>query len=102
MARRDELAAAVTAYFDSLGPGEVVDLAADERGSRAFRNPVPNEEYPQRASQSIVSAIRDALGSPISDALLTSISASAPSVPADPVSGPFLLVAGKVACYYLA
>ena len=100
MTRRDDLAAAVTAYFDSLGPGEVVG-SLDERWSRAFRNPVPNEERPQRAGQSIVSTITEALGAPVGDAQLAAISVSTPSVPADPMSGPNLIVAGKFATYHL-
>lgn len=102
MTRRDELALSVAAYFDTLGPGEIIDLATDERAARAFRNPVPNEEYPSRAGQSIVSAIRDALGSPISEVQLAAMGVSTPSVPTDPVSGPNLIVAGKFAAYHLA
>ena len=102
MARRADLAAAVTAYFDSLGPGEVVP-ALDERYSRAYRNPVPNEEKPQRAGQSIVSTITEALGAPVGDAQLAApMTVTTPSVPADPVSGPNLIVAGKFAAYHLA
>lgn len=101
-ARRGTLAAAVTVYFDGLGPGEVIDLATDERSVRAFRNPVPGEEYPARAGQSIVTVIQEAMGSPVSDATLTSISVSTPSLPADPIDGPNLIVAGKFAVYPLA
>jgi len=101
MARRAELSAAVTGYFDSLGPGEIIDLASDDRAGRAYRNPVPNEEYPSRAGQSIVTAITESLGSPIGDATLSSISLATPSVPSDPVLGPNLIVCGKFAAYNL-
>jgi uncharacterized phage protein gp47/JayE len=102
MTRRDVLAAAVSTYFDSLGPGEVIDLATDERGSRAYRNPVPSEEYPQRAGQGVVSIVSEALGTPIADATLASVSAATPTLPIDPVLGPSLLVAGRFGVYALA
>jgi len=63
---------------------------------------VPNEEFPARAGQSIVSAISEALGSPLGDAQLASISVSTPSLPSDPVLGPNLIVAGMFAAYHLA
>lgn len=101
MARRDTLSAAVTAYFDSLGPGEVIDLDTDERSVRAFRNPVPSEELPSRAGQSIVTTISEALGAPVADATLASVSLSEPSLPDDPIDGPNLIVAGQFAVYPL-
>lgn len=102
MARRDALAAAVSAYFDELGPGEVIDLESDERSTRAFRNPVTAEEYPSRAGQNIVTVLSEALGSPVSDGTLSSISVSTPSLPTDPVDGPNLIVAGRFAVYPLS
>lgn len=101
MTRRATLAAGVTEYFDGLGPGEVVPLSTDERGGRAYRNPIPSETYPARAGQSIINTLTEALGSPLSDATLASISANTPSVPSDPIVGPSLLVAGKFAVYAL-
>jgi hypothetical protein len=101
MTRRATLAAAVSEYFDSLGPGEVVNLETDERGSRAYRNPVPSESYRARGGQGIITTISDALGSPLSDASLAAISPSVPTLPADPIFGPSLLVAGKFAVYSL-
>lgn len=101
MARRATLANAVTAYFDSLGPGEVVTLSTDERGARAYRNPIPGEEDPARAGQGIITVIVEALGSPVADATLASISVALPAVPSDPIAGPSLLVAGKFAAYHL-
>jgi len=95
------LAAAVTEYFDSLGPGEVINLLTDERAVRAFRNPAPSEESPSRAGQSVVSFIGDAMGAAVTDATLASISVTDPPVPSDPVLGPSLLVAGKFAAYAL-
>jgi len=101
MTRRATLAAAVSAYFDSLGPGEVVDLATDDRGGRAFRNPQPSESYPARAGQGIITTLLDAMGSPVSDAALEVMSSNLPAVPSDPIVGPSLLVLGKFAIYAL-
>ncbi len=101
MARRATLAAAVTAYFDQLGPGEVINLSFDERGGRAFRNPVPAEEYPMRAGQGVINVIAEALGSTVGDTTLASIAATVPTTPSDPLTGPSLLVAGKFAAYHL-
>lgn len=97
--RAATLAAGVEAYFDSLGPGEVIDLDGDERGSRAYRNPIPAEEFPSRAGQAVVSFVTDALGSVVADASLASLAPNAPSVPSDPVLGPMMLVLGKLGVY---
>jgi len=99
--QKDSIAEAVEAYFDSLGPGEVLNLATDPLGARAFRRPMPSEEYPLRAGQSLVTFISEALGSVASDATLTSISAQSPSLPADPVEGPRRITLGKFAAYEL-
>jgi Baseplate J-like protein len=95
-ARRDAIAQGVTEYFDSLGPGEVVDLDTDVRGSVAFRRPIPSEEAPQRAGQAVINFITESLGSALADAQLDVISVSTPSVPTDPLDGPELLVPGKL------
>jgi hypothetical protein len=95
-ARRDTLAAAIVEYFDSLGPGEVVNLDTDVRGSVAFRQPIPSEELPSRAGQSVITFIADALGSALADAQLDTISTSTPPVPSDPIDGPGLIVVGHV------
>lgn len=100
--RRDTIARAARSYFDSLGPGEVVDLASDPRAVTAFRRPPPNEEYPQRAGQSIITFWFDALGSALADATVDSASPSTPTVPADPIDGPELLVLGKLGVYPLS
>jgi uncharacterized phage protein gp47/JayE len=101
MSRRATLASAVNTYFDSLGPGEIIDLDDDDRSGRAFRNPQPSEVYPSRAGQGIVTVITDAMGSTVADASLASITSSVPAVPADPINGPALIVAGKFAVYPL-
>ncbi len=101
MLRRATLAAGAGEYFDSLGPGEVINLTTDDRAVRAFRNPQPSEEAPARAGQGILQYLSDALGAPVSDAALASISLSTPSLPTDPVNGPRLLTLGRFAVYSL-
>lgn len=100
--RRDAIALGARSYFDSLGPGEVVDLETDHRAVTAFRRPPPNEEFPQRAGQSIITFWFDALGSALADATVDSASPTTPTVPADPIDGPELLVLGKLAVYPLS
>lgn len=101
MARRDTLAKGAEIYFDSLGPGEVINLALDARADRAARFPDPNEESPSKGGQAIVTTINDALGYVLAAGALFSISQSAPPVPADPVLGPGKLTLGKFAIYDL-
>ena len=95
------IAEGVTAFFDSLGTGEVLDLATSELGARAFRNPRPSEEQSPRAGQTVLRFLEDALGSVLSDSALGAVSTSTPSVPSDPIDGPSLLVAGKIGVYPL-
>ena len=97
----DTLGETVEAYFDSLGPGEVVELDETLVGSRAQRFPLPTEEFPQRAGSAIETFFDDALGSALSDRDLPYVSTTTPAVPADPALGPGLLVPGKVAVYAL-
>lgn len=99
--QKDALAAAVEAYFDSLGPGEVVALATDVLGARAFRRPIPSEEYPSRSGQSLITFIAEALGAVAADATLTSNTVPLPSLPTDPIDGPRRVTLGKFAAYEL-
>jgi len=94
----DLLALAVERYFDSLGPGEVV-AADDPRLVRAARFPDPVERYPYRAGSAILSTLQAALVGTLTSGELLAISATVPSVPADPASGPSMLVAGNIAVY---
>jgi Baseplate J-like protein len=96
---RDLIGETVESYFDSLGPGEVLNLATDPRGHRALRYPRPNEELPFRAGSSITSWLNDALGFALSNAQLLSISKTAPSIPPTPIGGPRLLTAGRIGVY---
>jgi hypothetical protein len=101
MARRDTLALACEQYFDSLGPGEVIDLATDTRADRAARFPDPSEEAPARAGSSIQTAVTDALGAALSDSSLNNLSNPNPSLPNDVVLGPLKLTLGQVGVYAL-
>lgn len=92
------LALAVERYFDSLGPGEVV-AATDPRFVRAARFPDPVERYPYRAGSAILSTLQAALVGTLTSGELLAISATVPTVPTDPASGPGMLVAGHVAVY---
>lgn len=95
------IALAAEAYFDSLGPGEVIDVETSTLATRAFRRPVPAEEWPARAGQTLVSFLTEALGSSASNATLASLSATMPSVPDDPIEGPRRVTLGKLAVYDL-
>jgi hypothetical protein len=98
----DVLAESVEAYFDSLGPGELIDVSTDPLAVRAFRRPVPTEEWPQRAGQQLTQFVFDGVGAAITDASVTILGATVPSVPGDPIDGPSLLTLGKCAVYVLA
>lgn len=95
------LASSVETYFDSLGPGELVDLSTSVLAVRAFRRPIPTEERPQRVGQQLIQFIFDGLGAAVTDASVVSQSASAPAVPDDPITGPSMLTLGKFAVYPL-
>jgi uncharacterized phage protein gp47/JayE len=97
--KRVLIATAIESYFDERGPGEVVDLATDERAHRAYRFPEPNEELPQRAGSTVTTKIGDTLGLALADSELISASSTTPAVPANPILGPAQMTIGKVAIY---
>lgn len=101
-ARHPAISEAVVAYFDSLGPGEVIDLAADVRSSRAFRRPKPSEESPSRSGQAILTVISEALGAPLADSSLAKNTVTTPTLPANVTDGPRLLAPFSVGVYHLA
>jgi hypothetical protein len=86
------IGATIEAYFDDLGPGEVIDLTDDDRAHRAFRHPRTSEQSPARAGSGVLVFLEDALGAVIADATLDYISSNAPPLPTDPADGPFLNV----------
>jgi hypothetical protein len=98
MARRQTLSIALEQYFDALGPGEAIE-STDHRFDRCARFPEPAEEAPYRGGQSVITAISDALGGPLSNALLVSMTPTAPGVPIDPADGPFKLTLGPTGVY---
>lgn len=95
------IAETIEAYFDTLGPGELVDLTTDLRAHRAFRWPEPNEELPQRAGAGVLAKLQDALGTALADSVLDSMSVNVPALPTAPVDGPNLIVCGRVGIYPL-
>lgn len=111
--RAAAIAEGVEAYFDSLGPGEVVRLSSDPLGARAFRFPLPAQEAPARAGVQVLNYVADALGESAADSTLKAIDATAPllpeddpgplsalpKVPSDPIDGPALLTLGKLGVY---
>lgn len=99
--RLDILADALTAYFDGLGPGEVIDLDTDPRGGRAFRYPPPAQQYPLRAGEAVITRVLESLGGVAPDASLPYISLNEPSLPTDIVDGPNIVTLGEVGVYPL-
>jgi hypothetical protein len=97
--RRLLIAQTVEQYFDSLGPGEVVDLTNDTRAHRALRFPVPSEEWPQRAGAAILNYLLDALGGSLSDTTLESMSLTTPSLPADPTDSARMIIMNNIGVY---
>jgi hypothetical protein len=89
-------AEALEDYFDSLGPGEVVDLTTDTRAARAFRYPTPAQESPSRAGQSMLAVIIEALGGLVPDVELTFISRNEPDLPGSISDGPNMVTLGDV------
>lgn len=99
-AQHEAIASTTEAYFDTLGPGEVVELGVSLYGARAARFPDPAEEFPQRAGSAFETMLDDSLGSALGARDLPYVSQLAPTVPADP-SGPSMLVAGRLGVYAL-
>lgn len=98
------LASTLTAYADSLGAGEVIDVSAtslDDRRGHAFRWPKPNEQDPPQAGTGVISYLQDALGPTLANTVVESVSVTEPPLPADPIDGPGLLVLGLVGVYAL-
>lgn len=98
----EDIATAVEGYYDTLGPGEVVPVdGSDIRGARAFRFPEQTEGYPQKAGQTVVTALVDALGGAATAADLKFVTPTSNPVPADVSDGPNLFVVQRFAVYDL-
>jgi hypothetical protein len=100
-ALRDVIAETTETYFDSLGPGEIVDPVTGLFAARAARFPAPAEEYPQRAGSTLETDLDDALGAALADRDLPFVGIATPSIPSSPALGPNMLVAGHVGFYSL-
>lgn len=96
--RRAVIGKAVVDYFDSLGPGEVVDLATDPRAHRAQRFPSPADERVQSAGSGVSLFFVESLGAALSGAVYE-FDGPDPAVPGDPTFGPAQIVPGPVGLY---
>jgi hypothetical protein len=97
--RHAELAKSIRDYFDSLGPGEVVDLANDIRGPIAFRRVEPSIRSSYYGGSAIQEYVKDALGSSLFRFALLEMTPSEPRVPVNVSEGPYLLVPRNVGVY---
>lgn len=98
--QREDIAEAVEAYFDSLGPGELVD-SDDVLYHRAVRWPLASEAWPQRAGDGVITFLLDALGTSLADASLPAMSPSVPTLPDSIYDGPRMCILGKIGIYQL-
>jgi hypothetical protein len=98
--KADTIAEAFQAYFDSLGPGELL-AETNPRYVRAKRFPYSDLEYPTRAGQSVIATLDDYLGGALSEGDLEYISKTTPTIPAvfATALGPNLLTLGRVGIY---
>lgn len=99
--RRAIVAAAITDYFDTLGPGELFDLAQDPRGGRCERFPATGEDKPSRAGAVVATRVIEALGGSSADGALMSMSRTLPDYPTNLVNGPNMITCGHVGVYEL-
>ena len=83
----ESIATAAEAYFDELGPGEIVETT-DPRWGRAMRYPSASELYTYRAGTTVLTRISTALSGASIDSDLPYISRSTPDVAASPCDGP--------------
>ncbi|HEX4334687.1 MAG TPA: baseplate J/gp47 family protein [Polyangiaceae bacterium] len=96
----ESIAEAAESYFDSLGPGEMIDLATSPRAGRAYRWPEPADEFPYEAGESIGTSLFDALGRALSGVSLRFVSHTTPTLPPDiSQEGPRLLTLNDFGVY---
>lgn len=98
---RLSIAQSITGYFDSLGPGEVVDITSDVRAARAFRRIEPEIRYPYFVGSRMLDYLREGLGVSLLREELTSANPLEPAVVLSASLGPAMLVPGKVGVYAL-
>lgn len=88
-------------FYDSLGPGELLNLGTSTLGVRGFRFPTPSDSFPQIAGQIIIPFLIDALGGIAPSANLDSTTVETPSLPGAISDGPFMVTLGEVNVYPL-
>jgi len=88
-------------FYDSLGPGELLNLGTSTLGVRGFRFPVPSDSFPQIAGQIIIPFLIDALGGIAPSANLDSATVETPSLPGSISDGPNMVTLGDVNIYPL-
>jgi hypothetical protein len=92
------ISAALRAYFDSRGPGELV-ASTDRRAGRCVRFPGAAEERPYLVGPDVATWVLEATCS--SAASLGVLSLETPSLPADLTTGPRMLTQGEIGVYAL-
>lgn len=97
--QHEGIAKSVERYFDSLGPGEIVDPTTSLLAHRAYRFPRMAEEYPSRINARLTSELLESLGGAAGDADLANATRTSPNVPVSVTSGPELLVLGQLGIY---
>lgn len=95
------IAQGVQSYYDALGTGEVIDLAADARADRAWRYPQATQEYPQQAGTGVLTYLQDTLGAALIDSGISQQTNTTPVVPSSPELGPALVTIGYLGVYPL-
>jgi hypothetical protein len=99
--RRADIGLAVQDYFDTLGPGEVVDLNLDVRGARAFRRVEPEIRSGYFAGSRVLEYLREELGVSLIREELSIVAPASPALPVSVSLGPSMLVPGMVGVYAL-
>lgn len=95
--RHEIIAQVFEAYWDSLGPGELI-AATDDRFARAHRFPLPAAEWPYTPGDGIASWLEDVLGPSLGQlgATLDGLSPASVVPPLNPKLGPQLSTLGAL------
>lgn len=99
--QRETIAISFEDFYDSLGPGELIDLGSSSLGARGFRFPTPSDSFPQIAGQIIIPFLIDALGGIAASANLDSATIESPTLPGAISDGPNMVTLGEVNIYPL-
>lgn len=95
---REPIALGAEAYFDELGPGQLLP-DTDSLFYKAERFPFEDESRPSQVGSLILSYIREAAGGSIIGETLVSPTIATPAVAADPANPPNQLVFGQFGVY---